>query len=73
MVLAAGHDHLLAAISVGATILVVKVFYILLFWVLPDGRGIREIGDFRAILQNFREAFLSIEWAVAITAVVKQA
>jgi sugar (pentulose or hexulose) kinase len=29
LVLAAGHDHLLAAISVGATILVVKVFYIL--------------------------------------------
>ena len=73
MVLAAGHDHLLTAISVGAAILVVKVFYILLLWVLPDGRGTREIGDFRAILHDLGEDFPTIERAGAPTAIVKQA
>jgi hypothetical protein len=71
LVLAAVNDDLLAAISVGAAILVVIVFHELLFRVLPDVRCIWEIGDFCAILHELSEHFSSIERAVGIAAIVK--
>ena len=48
--------------------------YALQFWVLPNGTaGIREIGDFGAILHDLSEHFSCIEWAGGIAAIVKQA